>query len=622
MPSPSESSIENELRTAIESFRAGNIGSAESRVDRLLKSHPGRADVRQAKGILLISRGEPVAGMVQLGESLKLDPNNAESLAWAALTSLNLRQFEEAEQFAQRLTEADPSSSRAHYLLANALRAQDRIAEAIEAIDRALELSPNDTDCLVTKARLLKEWQMPGLAVEFYRKALSIRPSPPAAFDLARILLNESHPREALDILDEIAQRMPVESQPHALIGQALTELHQFDEAQEHWQRAMRFSPDKAAVEQSRARAEIAAGRFEVAESLLSVGIERGTTPDIYFSILTTARKMTEADMPLIERMSAFRSSAGLDGYRLATLDTALGKSFDDTKDFQRAIACFDAANAVFYDIYPRRKAFNPSSAKAYIDFQIQYFNRERIERLKQSGIASRIPLFVVGMMRSGTTLAETIIGAHSLVEPVGEQSFWLDRVIELFDWSRDSYKFDDIQAMRFAGDYLKLVSPKHDNVRHSVDKNPGNVDLAAMLHCIYPNAKFVHMRRHPVDNLLSLWMTPVSGNVGYASNRSNMVFMYREYMRLISHLESVLPSDRFKTFQYETLTSTPDETIRTLLSFLNLEPEPLCFSPEQSTRTVLTPSVSQVRQPIGTGSQERWRNYEPWLGEFAELLD
>ncbi len=622
MQSSPQSSIEAELKLANEAYRAGDLDSAQVRIDGLLRLNPDRADVHMAKGMIVMAKGDQVQAREWLVSSLRIEPDNSEALAWAAFISLNMHRFEEAEGFARALTRIDPHNARAHYLLANALRALDRVEEALAAIDRSLAIEPDNTDGLVTKARLLKRWQMSGLAIELYRKALAIRPSPPAAVDLAQILLRESHPQEALDVLRGIERYMPESDRPHALIAQAHTEMRQFEEAGERWSLAQKFSRDPASLTQSRAKAEIAVGRFEIAQRLLMEAIEEGLAVPSSFFILTTARKMNREDMPLIGRMESMLTAGKLTAPQAADLNYGLGKSFDDLKEFERAIGYYDEANRISYELHPRRRSFSREEAQAYTDFQIAFFTADRIHALSGQGLESTLPLFVVGMIRSGTTLTESILSAHSKVKAGGEQSFWIERAIEFLYRDSGALQLDHDLVMRFAQDYVALIDPKQEDVRYVVDKNPGNFDLAAMLHCAYPNAKFIHLKRHPVDNLLSMWMTPVSGNVKYASNRDNLVFTYREYLRLCRHLKEVLPEDRFATFRYEDLTSRPEETIPAMLAHLGLEPEPACFAPEQNPRAVLTPSVHQVRQPIHRASQERWKSYEPWLGSFAEMFE
>ncbi len=184
------------------------------------------------------------------------------------------------------------------------------------------------------------------------------------------------------------------------------------------------------------------------------------------------------------------------------------------------------------------------------------------------------IYLFVVGMYRSGTTLTEHILGSHSKIRPGGEQAFWTQRAAEFLRFGPGRLVIDDDLVKQLAGTYLSLVDPGQPHIRYVTDKNPGNIHLAMLLHCIYPNAKILHIKRNPVDNLLSMWMTPFDETVRFASNRENLVFAYRDYMRLYKHLEEVLPSNRFKTVCYEDLTSDPRKTVANTLNYLDLNEE------------------------------------------------
>jgi len=573
-----------------------------------------------AKGMMLVARGDQEAAFEAFSMALDIEPNLPETLAWAAFVALNLGRYGEAEQFAGRLTQAVPANPRGYYLLANALRAQDRIEEALAAIDHALDLNPKDTESLVTKARLLKAWQMPALAEELYKRSMAIRPTPAAGMELAQLFLRDSHPESALEILQQIAPMMPKTDRPYAPMGEAYTLMHRFEEAEEQWELAKKYAANPTPIAQGQARVEIAAGRFDRAEGILFELIDDGVDLPTTFSILSTGRKMKADDLPLIERMASLPIDR-LTVSEQVDLNYALGKSFDDVRDYKRAIAAYDEANRLCLNIYKQRRAFDRDQTKAFTDFLIEISTPERIQSLAKDGLPDDFPLFVVGMMRSGTTLTETILSAHSKIAGGGEQAFWTEHVVEFIHMDGHGLRYDHRLVTQFAQEYLGLVGAKDDSKRYVIDKNPGNYELAAILHTALPNCKFIHLKRHPVDNLLSIWMTPLSANVRFASDRSNLVFTYREHMRLVNHWLEVLPPDRFVSYRYEDLTSDPQTTISSMLDYLGLEREEGCFAPEKNTRSVLTPSVYQVRQPINRGSQERWKNYEPWLDDFAELL-
>jgi hypothetical protein len=222
-------------------------------------------------------------------------------------------------------------------------------------------------------------------------------------------------------------------------------------------------------------------------------------------------------------------------------------------------------------------------------------------------------------MIRSGTTLTEQILSQHSKISEGGEKTFWADHRNEIFDPAH--LKYDAAAASQLSNSYLKLMRPNLGDAQFVTEKNPANITMAAMLGCVFPNSKLIHVNRHPVDNLLSIWMTPLRTGLPFVNDKMNLVSAFRDYLRWEAHLREVMPSDQLITIGYEELTSDPAETVVNLLRWLNIDYEEPCLHPENNPRTVRTPSFYQVRQPISTGSQEKWRRFLPWLGPFEELL-
>jgi tetratricopeptide (TPR) repeat protein len=619
--SPPNGTVEAEIQRVIMETRSGQLDSARMRVDRLLQSHPNRADVRMAKGMLLMSRGDYASSVEWLKASLELNPKNLEALAWAAYQSIHLTRYEEAEPMARSFTEISPDNPRAFFLLAAALKGLNRTQEGIAAIDRSLALRPDDPEALVLKARLLRDRNLHGLAMEFYKLAQAGRPYPAAAIDLAQIWLRESRPEEALRELLAVLPQLPEGQRPHELMAQAYTEMMEFENADAHWKLAENYSPNRARIIRTRAASEIAVGRFEIAEQILARAIEHDVEPGACFYLLTTARRIRPDDGPLIDRIVRLLESKKFEPAEAANASFGLGKAFDDLRDYERAIGYFDQANQVVRTYFKPRNEPSEAAARAFTDFMIGHFTEGRLKQLEARGLTDSVPLLVVGMHRSGTTLTESVLSSHSKVAGRGEQSFWLDRISECFEMRNGVPGLRLDLIWQFASEYSRLMKPKGPAVLHVVDKNPANYQLVPLIHGALPDAKFVHLKRHAVDNLLSMWMTPFSEQLSYLSNRQTLVALYKDYLRLMAHFESVMPKNRFKTFRYEDLTSNPEPTIGAMLEFVGLEPEEACFHPELAKRAVLTPSVLQVRQPINTRSQDRWKNYEPWLGPFAELL-
>jgi hypothetical protein len=149
----------------------------------------------------------------------------------------------------------------------------------------------------------------------------------------------------------------------------------------------------------------------------------------------------------------------------------------------------------------------------------------------------------------------------------------------------------------------------------------PFNFLWIGLVRLLFPNARFIHCRRNPIDTCLSIYSTQFTQSWGYASDRGDLAFYYRQYLRLMEHWRAVLPSDRLLDVDYEDATAAPEETARRLIAFCGLEWDPACLQPERNPDAVKTASTWQARQPIYRTSVERWRNYEPWIGELRLLL-
>ena len=176
---------------------------------------------------------------------------------------------------------------------------------------------------------------------------------------------------------------------------------------------------------------------------------------------------------------------------------------------------------------------------------------------------------------------------------------------------------------MRLGADYLDQIQQLAQNKFERVtDKTPDNYLYIGLLHMLFPKARFVFCKRHPVDNCLSHYFTYFMSSPAFACDPTNLVIGYREHERLLAHWQAVIPGDRLIVVRYEDLVENPEPEIHRLIAFAGLEWEEQCFHPEDNKRAVTTASRWQVRQPIYKSSRERWRNYEPYLGPFADLLE
>jgi hypothetical protein len=150
----------------------------------------------------------------------------------------------------------------------------------------------------------------------------------------------------------------------------------------------------------------------------------------------------------------------------------------------------------------------------------------------------------------------------------------------------------------------------------------PDNYSALGLIHAALPNARVVHVSRHPVDTCLSIYATPNRNRIGWLHDRENIVFAYEQYLRLMRHWRNALPEGTMLDIRYEDVVNDRERMTRALLDFCGLDWNEACLRPEDNDRSVVTPSAWQVRQPVYNSSVGRWRKFEPWLGPFARLLN
>jgi LPS sulfotransferase NodH len=236
-----------------------------------------------------------------------------------------------------------------------------------------------------------------------------------------------------------------------------------------------------------------------------------------------------------------------------------------------------------------------------------------------RSRSGGRHAILIVGLPRSGSTLTEQILSSHPDVAAGGEMEFWKVRDTPRVDtWSITS---TPEATRRIADDYLAALRVFGPDAKRITDKTLSNFLLIGIIHRVFPNATFIHCRRHPVDNALSIFTTNFDMYIDFAADRGDLVYFTRQYQRLMAHWREVLPADRLIEVDYEALVADPEPHTRRFLAACGLEWNDACLAPHLNRRRINTASIWQARQPIYHTSVERWRRYQPWLGELSELM-
>ena len=256
-----------------------------------------------------------------------------------------------------------------------------------------------------------------------------------------------------------------------------------------------------------------------------------------------------------------------------------------------------------------------------------QVFNRQLFSS-PAAGCASEAPIFVVGMPRTGTTLVERILGAHTQVYAAGElMNFSAEMTRQVLSAvqarsSRDELiEFSSKLSFSELGNaYIDSTKPDTEAADHFADKLPFNYLYLGLIHLALPKAKIVHVERDPMDNCYAIYKTLFDAAYPFSYDLDKLGRYYLAYRQLMDHWSEVLPN-RFYNLQYEKLLETPEQQTKALLAYCNLPWEDACLSFYQNPQSAKTASASQIREPIYGSSVGNWRNYQQQLEPLHSLF-
>lgn len=343
--------------------------------------------------------------------------------------------------------------------------------------------------------------------------------------------------------------------------------------------------------------------------------------PSCYIALARYAglQKIIRADDSLIARLrAAIADPTAADADR-ADLGFALGKLLDSCSAWDAAFAAYTAANRASRQSAGRGAAYDRRAHEAFIDALIAEFQpgQTTAARLPQS----TRPVFICGMFRSGSTLAEQILSAHSRVAAGGELAFLPSLVrTDLAPFPKTMATIAQSQLDALAARYLQMLATLFPQRERVTDKRPDNFLYIGLIKRLFPDARIVHTVRNALDNCLSIYFLHLDHSMGYALDLGDIGHYYVQYRRLMAHWKTLYGAD-ILDLDYDALVQEPRPAMEQLTAFCGLEWEDACLSFEQSARAVKTASVWQVRERLYRRSSGRWRNYAAHLASLQQQL-
>ncbi|MDD5383428.1 MAG: tetratricopeptide repeat protein [Gallionella sp.] len=578
-----------EFNQLVALFNAGHHAELESQTRSLLERYPDSGFAWKVLGATLQMQGKD--SLAALRKAMELLPDDADAHYNLGNTLLILGRLDEAEASYRRALQVWPDYVDAHYNLGNTLRNLGRLDEAEASYRRALQVKPDYAEVHGNLGNIMLEQGRLAEAEASYRRALQIKPDYAVAhYNLGNLLHDLNRLDEA-----EASYRRTLEIKPdyvgaHNNLGITLLDLGRMDEAEASHRRALEINPD------------FVEGRFSLAQ------VRKVQAGDENLAALVAIEEAAQnGATPLSDKEAVY-------------LHFALGKSYDDIGDYEKAFPHFLKGCKL------KRATFDydPDQTAQHFASIMHVFDHPAMDRLRGGGDPSPLPIFVLGMPRSGTTLTEQIIASHPEVHGAGELPDLMaiaQRNIAGATFPDNLRSLDQARLAAWGAEYVAGLQRRAPDARHITDKMPENFLAVGLIHLMLPHAKIIHVNRNPVDTCLSCFTKLFNRKHEYSYDLAELGRYYVGYARLMEHWRTVLPSGAFLDVQYEDIVADQEAQSRRLIEYCGLEWNDVCLDFHNNKRAISTASMTQVRQPIYKSSVERWRPYEKFLGPLLDAL-
>jgi tetratricopeptide (TPR) repeat protein len=520
--------------------------------------------------------------------NLTMDPVAAKVRQIGSL--IHGRDLEKAEAAALELLKVHPKRPDVRNILGIAYIEQKKRNLAIPHLEFAAKAEPRNPVYLNNLGRLYLELGAIELALPFLHNALTIEPNLASALlAIGEYYTSVGKSDLALPYLQRLRKIRPEDNKVKWQLAESLDVLGRKEESNAFWQ-------------------ELRQTKSYAIPSLYH--LSRNNPPELNAPLMAEAERLLDGD--------------DLSNSQRGWLHTSLGFMLEKEGKYRPAFEHFDKANRL------TPVAFEIEQFRSWVDRVEEQFTADTFRARVHLGSQSSLPVLVVGMPRSGTTLTEQVIASHAKAAGAGELTR-ISMFARSYHYFKDIGKFIETldvlgqQGVReIAENYVSLLRFHAPDALHIVDKLPHNFRLLGFVALLWPNTRIIHCSRNPADTCLSCYQNPLSDAHPYSRDLSHLGLYYREYRRLMAHWKKVLPMQIYD-LSYERFTADFEGEARKLIDFIGLPWDPACLKFNEAESTIRTFSRQQVRNPIYNSSVERWRHYEaelqPLLAALGDLV-
>ena len=633
---------------------------ASAAIREAIKRSPASPGFYANLGEIERLRGRPVEARQALLKAIQLDPRQASALNNLGILHFDKREYPAAVECYERAIAANPMFAEAYNNLANASRLLGAHDKALGYYHKALQFREHYPEAYNNLGALLRDLGKIPEAEHAYRKAMLQNPRYIEPYNnLANLLFVDGRDQEALRVLSDalrVQQDNPVtltitsrvqlkrgnaasaeQAARRALavspgntdamvaLGQVLHETDQYDEAVGILAKAVETAPDSPEARNFFGVALKSVGRLEEGKEQILKSLELNSNNYGAYANLNDVIDFKEAPDLVAKMEEIFASAPDHDDPHLMPLHFGFGKALEDVGQYERSIEHYmKGARAK-----RRQLSYSEENTVNFFSDIKSTFSVQRLSDRSFPGLLDERLIFIVGMPRSGSTLVEQILASHPDVFGAGEVKYLARALGQIRDRfpSMDCYpaifqQMDQFHFELLGKSYLSQLGATAGQAKRITDKLPTNYFFIGLINLIFPNAKFIHTRRNPVDTCLSAFTKLFKDDMPHSYDFGELGRYYLQYQSLMDHWRKALPEGTILDVQYEDVVSDLEGNARRLIDFVGLDWDPDCVEFHKSKRPVKTASVAQVRKPVYTDSVERWRRYGPALQPLVEALN
>ena len=581
------------LKNLAELYRLqGDMGNARTYVERALSLQADNIDALVILGAVYFCLNQPQRAIEQYNRALELDPEDATVRNELGIALASTGQYEFAAEQHQHALTRQPEFDVCRLNLANTFLESGAYDDAIGQYRQLLTRQPENASILIFLGNAYKKQGNLDSAILSYQAALEKNPEMlEARLNLGKIDL-ATDLRQAENWFSSVLEIDPEYAEGYYWLGVVFQTLGKFGQAAGYFEKAIRLRPE-----------------FHIAWYRLS--LDRGYKPSLQ-------------QVQLLEmQFSTTAANHSLDG-TLVTLGFTLGKFHEQRGEYSAAFEYYQHGNRVKAQLNP----FDRARHDDQIDNIIDTFDSGFFEQRLNWGDPSRLPVFIIGMPRSGTTLVEQILSAHASIHGAGELPLMQDMVASLkgtgtalsASHAEPVRDLEQPHVVRLAREYLRDMQALNPQASRILDKLPGNFFRLGIICLLFPAARIIHCKRAPMDTCWSCYQQNFERGLLFTNDLEDIGHAYNGYLRLMAHWHEVLPVRIFDV-QYEDLVNDPETISRQLLQHCAVEWDPAVLDYHQHQRPVSTASMWQVRQPMYKSSIGRWKIYQQYLQPLRQAL-